>query len=122
MLQRAVVALVIAAMTACTTMRPIEDFSPATVHQHVQVGDEVHIVLAGGAAYDLIVTKVEADSLVGEAESGKHWRIKYDAIKSIETAEPDALRSVAAGIGGATVVLYVAAMALAYVIFEGLEE
>ena len=122
MLQRAVVALVIVATTACTTMRPIEAFSPATAQQHLRVGDEVHIVLAGGAAYDLIVTKVEADSLVGKAESGKHWRIKYDAIRSIEAEEPDAFKSVASGIGGAAVVLYAMAVVVVHAMFKGLEE
>jgi hypothetical protein len=108
--------------TACTTMRPIEDFSAAKVPQYVQVGEEVHIVLASGAVYDLVVTKVEADSLVGRAESGKHWRIKYDAIQSIEAEEPDALKSVGAGVGIAAVVLYVVAVVGALIIFDRLED
>jgi hypothetical protein len=120
--RNAVLALAVLSFTACTTMRPIEDFSPVKVHQHVHVGDEVHIVLASGAVYDLVVTKVEADSLLGKAESGKHWRIKYDAIKSIEAEEPDALKSVAAGIGGTVAVLYVLTAAFVYMMFEGLEE
>jgi hypothetical protein len=118
----AVVTLMLLSFTACTTMRPIEDFSAAKVPQYVQVGEEVHVVLASGAVYDLVVTKVEADSLVGRAESGKHWRIKYDAIQSLEAEEPDAFKSVAAGIGGAAVVLYVLVIGFVYVMFEGLEE
>jgi len=118
----AVVTLTLLSFTGCTTMRPIEDFSPAKVHQHVQVGEEVHIVLASGAVYDLVVTKVEADSLVGRAESGKHWRIKYDAIRHIEAEEPDAFKSVAAGIGTTVAVLYVVLAVAAYAFFESLEE
>jgi hypothetical protein len=120
--RRAVIVLTLLSFTACTTMRPIEDFSPAKVHQYVQVGEEVHIVLASGAVYDLVVTKVEADSLVGKAESGKHWRIKYDAIKSLESEEPDAFKSIAAGIGTTVAVLYVLVAAAAYAFFKGLEE
>ena len=122
LLRHAVVAITLLSFTACTSMRPIEDFSPAKVHQHVQVGEKVHVVMASGAVYDLVVTKVEADSLVGKADSGKHWRIRYDAIQSMEAEEPDALKSVAAGVGGTVVVLYVVAVALVYAIFEGLEE
>lgn len=118
----AIVTLMLLSFTACTTMRPIEDFSPAKVPRYVQVGEDVHVVLASGAVYDLVVTKVEADSLVGKAESGKHWRIKYDAIQSIEAEERDALKSVAAGIGGTVVVLYVVAIAFVYMLFEDLEE
>jgi hypothetical protein len=121
-LRGAVVTLTLLSFTACTTMRPIEDFSPAKVHQYVEVGEEVRIVLASGAVYDLVVTKVEADSLVGRAESGKHWRIKYDAIKSIEAEESDALKSVAAGVGITAVVLYVVAVVGALIIFDRLED
>jgi len=118
----AVVALTLLSFTACTTMRPIEGFEPAKAQQHVQVGDEVRIVLASGAVYELVVTKVEADSLVGKAESGKHWRIKYDAIKQIESEESDALTSVAAGVGITAVVLYVVAVLGALALFKALED
>jgi hypothetical protein len=102
----AVIAITLLSLTACTTMQTIEDFTPAKVHQYVDQGDEVHIVMANGAVYDLVVTKVEADSLVGKADSGKHWRIKYAAIRHIEVEEHDALKSTVAGVGGGLVVLY----------------
>jgi hypothetical protein len=118
----AVVTVTLLCFTACTTMQPIEDFTPATVHQHVEAGERVHVVLASGAVYDLVVTKVEADSLVGRADSGKHWRIKYDAIRQIEAEEPDAFNSVAAGIGGAVVVLYVVTLIAVVAFFDSLDD
>jgi hypothetical protein len=105
----AVVAVTLLCFTACTSMQPIEDITPATIRQQVQVDDEVHIVLRSGAVYDLVVTKVEEDSLVGEADSGKHWRIKYDAIRSIESEQGSAGKT-AGLVGGAAVLLYAAVL------------
>ena len=85
----AVIWLTLLSFTACTSLRPIEDFSPSRIRAQVEVGDDVHIVTRKGATYDLTVTRVESDALVGRAESGKLWKVHYEAIEYIEVEEAD---------------------------------
>ena len=103
--RHAVVAATLLSFTACTTMQPIKNFSPETAPQDIHKGDEVHVVLGNGSVYDLEVTKVEEDSFVGEADSGKSYRIKYASIRSIESEQASAGKTAGLGVGAIVVVL-----------------
>ena len=92
----AVVALVLPAFVACSSLQPLEDFSPSRIVAKVEPGDEVHIVTLTGSIYDLTVTRVDADSLSGRASSGKRFKIMFEAIQYIEVEEADALKTVGA--------------------------
>ena len=115
--RHAVVAATLLSFTACTTMQPIKNFSPATAQEHIHTGDEVHVVLGNGSVYDLEVTKVEEDSFVGEADSGKRYRIKYASIRSIESEQASAGKT--AGLGaGVMAVLYAVAIVTVLALFH----
>ena len=99
----AVVVLTLLSFTACTSLRPIEDFSPSRIRAQVEAGDDVHIVTRKGATYDLTVTRVESDALTGRAASGKLWKVQYEAIEYIEVAETDLVGTA----GGVLMTFYV---------------
>jgi len=107
----AVVAFALLSLTGCTTLRPIEDFSPSRIRAGVEVGDRVRIVTLADVRYDLKVTKVEADALYGIAKSGKHYKVMFEAMRTIEV-EKVAGWKVATGVGTAIGVLAAAVVAL----------
>jgi cytochrome c-type biogenesis protein CcmH/NrfG len=86
-LRNGCVALTLLCFAGCTTLQPIEDFSPSKIRETVEVGDQVSIVAMNGRTYDLEVTAVEADALRGVAASGKAYKIKYEAIRSIRAEQ-----------------------------------
>jgi hypothetical protein len=106
--RRAIVAVVVVSLVGCTSLAPLEDFSPSRIQQAVRPGDEVHIVVLAGASYDLTVQRVDADSLTGRSSSGKSYRIMFEAIRSIEVEEVDAVATV----GGTLVTAYVVVSAI----------
>ena len=108
------VALTLLCFAGCTTLQPIEDFSPSKIRETVEVGDEVSITGMNGITYELEVTAVEADALRGVSESGKEYRIKFEAMRSIRAEQVHGGHT--AGAVGTTVgvILTVAAIALIY--------
>ncbi len=58
--------------------------APDDISQRVHPGDEVRIVTHAGHTLNLRVTKVEQDSLTGSADTGKHYRVQYSAIREFE--------------------------------------
>lgn len=108
----------ILSLTACSTLRPIEDFSPSRIQQQVEPGDEVRIVVVAGASYELTVERVEAESLTGRSASGKRYRIQFEAIRHIEVAEADPVKT----IGGTLATAYVVVSALVVYAFVAFME
>ena len=117
-----VVALTVLSFTGCTTLRPIEDFSPSTIRQQVEPGDEVRIVALTGEIYELTVTKVESDALVGRTDAGKSYRVHYEAIQYIEVERVDGWMTAGGVLGGAVVVLYIAAVYALYAFFDAIDD
>jgi hypothetical protein len=107
----AVVLISICALVGCTSMRTIPDVSPTGIQQEVQPGDEIHVVLQDGRKFDLEVTRVDADTLTGVSDSGKTFRIRYDAVRWLEVAETDG-GGIVGGIIGGVGAVYLAALTL----------
>lgn len=70
--------------TAWPAMRPVEDRSPAGLQAQLKPGDRVRVEVRDGRSFDLRLTRVEAESLTGAADSGKQFRIRYSAIERLE--------------------------------------
>lgn len=119
--RKAVVAVVVVSLTACSTMRAVEDVSPQAVRERVEVGDEVRIVTTKGAVYELEVTKVEEQSLTGEAGNGKRYRVPYAAIQAIEVEKISAAKTGGAITGG-LVVLYAVGLAFMLMLMRAFED
>ena len=113
MFRYAVVAFTLLSFTGCTTMQPIEDFSPSKIREEVHVGDEVEIVTTSGKVYALRVQEVGEDSLSGQAASGKRYKVEFGAIKTIRTARVDVARSATAG--GVTLIAILTALFIAFI-------
>ena len=71
-------------LSACTTLRPLEDFSPTALREQVHEGDRIRIVTLKGATYEMEVTKVEQDRLHGVTDGGKRFYVDFEVIRSIE--------------------------------------
>lgn len=121
-LKAAVVALVLPAFVACSSLRPLEDFSPSRILAQVEPGDEVHIVVLKGAIYDLTVVRVDADSLTGRASSGKRYKIMFEAIQYIEVEEGDAVKTIGATVLTAYVVLSALVIYAIAAFFESIDD
>lgn len=80
-------ALALLCLSGCTTLRPIEDFSPSQIRQRVDVGDHVRIVTLTGATYELDVTGLYRDQLHGRNASGQVYKVHFEAIRTIEVAD-----------------------------------
>ena len=109
--RNAVLALVLLSFTACTTLQPIQDFSPSRIRQQVEVGDEVRIVTLTGATYQFEVTSVEADALQGTADSGKQYKVMFEAIKVIDVEKVSGWKT-ATGVGATVSTLAVIFVAI----------
>jgi hypothetical protein len=66
-------------------------------------------VLQDGRKFDLEVTRVDADTLTGVSDSGKAFRIRYDAVRWLEVAETDG-GGIIGGIIGGIGAVYLAAL------------
>lgn len=121
-LVRTVVALWTAlCFTGCTSMQPIKESTPQNAREQLEVGDEVRVVATNGTAYELVVTRVGDDSFSGKAENGKHYKVPYAAIQSIEAEQVSAAKTGGA-IGATTIVLYIAAIAFFVMVAEDIGE
>lgn len=116
--RNAAVAITLLSFAGCTTLRPIEDFSPSRIRAGVEAGDRVRIVTLTDARYDLEVTRVESDALYGTARSGKAYKVMFEAIRTIEV-EKVAGWKVATGVGATVTALAAAVMLWAlYALFQ----
>lgn len=104
-------AITLLSFTACTTLQPLEDFSPSRIRQQVEVGDRVQIVAMTGATYDLKVTKIGVDALHGKARSGKQYKVMFEAIRSIQIEKVSGWK-VATAVGATMTTLVVIVSAL----------
>jgi hypothetical protein len=104
--------------TACTTMQPIHDFTPSKIHDRVRVGDHVSIIWRSGAQYDVEVTGIDDDALHGRTAAGKHYKIAFEGIRSIEVAKTSGWQ-VATGVGA---VVTVAVIAFIIALIRGLHD
>jgi len=103
-----VVMLTLLSFTACTTMQPMEDFSPSKIRDEVEVGDRVEIIATTGMTYDVEVLELGDTFVMGRTDAGKRYKIQYEAIKTIRVAEVSPLKTV----GGIGVTLYVVLIGL----------
>lgn len=111
------VLLTLLAFTGCSTMRLLDERSPASIQQNVGPGDRVRVAASNGKVYELTVTAIEADSLTGKAANGKRYKIRYAAINAIEVQEGDVGKSIGAGL----VTLYVVSVAALLVALHNLD-
>jgi hypothetical protein len=110
-LRNIVVLLCLACMTACTSMRVIDEPGRQNLAQKVEVGDLVSLTTRDGKHYDLTITQVDETTLVGRDGSDKPWRVNRKAIEQLEVKRVSALKT-----GGLTLgVIVVAAAALFFV-------
>lgn len=93
----------------CTTLRPLEDFSPTLIREVVQAGDEVEIVTMKGTKYELDVTLVDEESIHGTTASGKRYVVKFEAIRAIRVERVSGLRT-AGAVGVTTYVVLMGAI------------
>lgn len=107
----ALVLMLVCTLVACTTLQPIEDFSPSVIRQQVHVGDHVLIESVKGNTYKLTVTLLDDKSLHGTDANGKGFRVDYEAIRTIKAEEINAA-GVAVGFGATLSVLAAAAFAV----------
>ncbi|HET8881791.1 MAG TPA: hypothetical protein VFM56_06405 [Solimonas sp.] len=117
MLRAIVVFLCLICMTACTSMRVIDEPSRQNLAQKVEVGDLVSLTTRDGKHYDLTITQVDETTLVGRDGSDKPWRVNRKAIEQLEVKRISALKT-----GGLTVgVIVVAIAAILAVGFHALD-
>lgn len=106
--RRAVCALVIAALCACTSMQPVRSanqsvLAPAPATALLKAGDTVRIRLVAGGERTLTVSEVRADSIVGRGEDGA-LQIALADIAAIERRQFDASRTALLILGTAALV------------------
>lgn len=93
MLRMAVVFLCLICMTACTSMRAVDEPNRQDLAQKVEVGDLVSLTTRDGKHYDLTVTRVDEAVLIGRDGSDKRWRVRRDAIEALEVKSVSALKT-----------------------------
>lgn len=106
-LRLAIVGIMLISFTACTTLQPLQDFTPSKIREQVHVGDRVSIVWRSGARYDIKVTAVDADALHGVTDAGKAYKFLFEGIRSIEVEKRRGWQ-IGTGIGAAVTVAVVA--------------
>ena len=111
-----VVALTIVSFTACTSMQPLEDFSPSKIRKEVDVGDRVSLVYAK-VRYDVTVTAVDAEAVHGTTDGGKAYKFPYEGIQAIDVKKMS--WGDTAGAAGATV--YAAVIVFIIVLLRSLK-
>lgn len=104
-----VVALItLCCFAGCTTMRAANDVSPASIQAQLHEGDEVTITTKSGSVYNLTVTAIKRDALIGSAD--RHAvKVAYDQIATLKVRKFSAGKT--AGLGAGIVAgLYVIAI------------
>lgn len=90
-------------LAACTTLRPLADTQPATIHQAVQPGDRVELEKADGSRLALKVERVTDTELVGVA-GGRRHTVPLAEIRRLDTRVMTTSDKVWTGVGVAVVV------------------
>lgn len=113
-----VVGVTLLSFIGCTTMQRVQDFSPSTIRSQVAVGDRVEILASNTMTYELVVQELGDTYLVGQADSGKRYKIQFEAIRELRTQQVSAGTTVA-GIG---VGLYVVLVGLFIAFLASLDD
>src|SRR3546814_14603695 len=71
-------------MTACTSMQIVQSSPQQNLAGQLSAGDDVSLVTRDGKHYDLAITHVDANSLTGQDAHGKKWKVRREAIASLE--------------------------------------
>lgn len=111
MLRTIVVLLCLICMTACTSMRAIDDVNQQDLSQKIEVGDLVSLTTRDGQHYDLTVTRVDDAMLVGRDGSDKSWHVRRAAIEQLEVKQVSALKT-----GGLMLGIIVGAVAVLFAV------
>lgn len=113
-----VTGLTLLSFTACTTMQAVRDFSPSTIRGQVAVGDRVEILASNDMTYELVVQELGDTYLVGQADSGRRYKIQFEAIRELRTRQVNA----AATVGGIGAGLYLVMIGLFIVLVNSLDD
>ena len=100
-----------AAMTACTTMRPVDDPTPHKILGRVEVGQTVKVTVRDGRAFTFEVTELQDDVIIG-SDGRTRYKIAYKLIEQIEVEETSLLKTAGAAVGGYYIVSAIAVLIL----------
>lgn len=76
--------LVIATLSACTSLRPIEGTDADDLLTHVKTDDRIRVTTTGGTTLNLTVTAVHANEIEGTTSSGEARTVKIADVERID--------------------------------------
>lgn len=98
----------------CTSVRVLEKPSAETMHQKLAVGDEAVITTDTGKRYELRITALKEDALLGRDADNQQYKVHFNAIQSVEHRSISVGKTTgAAGSMGATYLVYLMLSSLA---------
>lgn len=75
-------------------MQAVNPASSRAIQSNVDTGDEIHVVLKSGAAYDLVVNQITPAYVVGKDHDGKSWKIASDQIQALSVKKTSGVKTV----------------------------
>lgn len=122
MFRKLMVALLVMALSGCTTLRRYEQPSAAVLSEHLEPGDRIRVLNRVGREYHLTVTQVTPEYFVGREADGKTWRFKWEQIQRLEREEIDGLKTTGAVVLWTAAILAVLAAIGAHAFGEAWED
>lgn len=83
-MKTALASLTLLALSACTTLQPLPDASPATIRQAVQPGDRIEIERTDGSRQTLRFEAITDEAVQG-TDGGQRLSIPLSSIRAIGT-------------------------------------
>lgn len=106
---RAVIAMIAAlALVSCTSMQVVKGRESGSIRHEVSVGDDVEIWMTSGTFFELKVSSVGDDSLVGSDDHKKSWKVPYKQISKLEVRKVSVLKTTALTLAAIYAVLWLA--------------
>ena len=109
MLRKLICAVAAASLAGCMTMYTVNGpVSPATVQEHLAVGDKVRVQTKNGVVYPIEITAIDATGVTGyDHDARKSWKMPYSQIARIDYKRVSLATKVTAYTGGLVVTGYV---------------
>lgn len=90
MIRGITIGLLVASLLACTTTLTLHQPSPSTIRESLAIGDRVQITTANKLSFDLRVSALSDDGIVGtDAADGLARTIPFDQIVSLSHRQVD---------------------------------
>lgn len=109
----ALVVIVLAGNTACTSMQTAYASEEAIAHHKIDEGDKVTLNFTNGSSERIRISSISENEIEGRADDGRMIAASYEELIDIDYKKTEVAKTAGAVVGGAVIgAIYITAVAV----------